>query len=108
MNQNQSGMSSTELNDKLRPGVYAYDGEDKDVFFIITASESDSALKLKMIENSSYFTPNHFDMMFHGKRTITVRKKGSPHHINKSGNDWFCIYPFRSGIPYPFRMVSDT
>lgn len=89
----------------LKEGVYVYDGEDKDVYFIVTVKETEHAIKMKMVENSSWFTPNHFDMMFHGGKTISIRKEKSPHAINFSGDDWFCIYPGIAGIPYPFRFV---
>lgn len=90
---------------KLKPGLYYYDGEERDVFFVVDVKETNEFLKLKMIENSSYFTPNHFDMMFHGKTTCSLRKEKCPHKVNKSGDDWFCVYPQRAGVPYPFRFM---
>ena len=92
----------------LKSGVYYYDGEDKDVGFLVSVSETKSAIKMKMIENLSWFTPNHFDLMFHGKKTISIRKQHSPHALNFVGDDWFCIYPNRFGIPFPFRLLYET
>lgn len=94
-------------NETLKSGLYYYDGEERDVFFVVDVKETNEFIKLKMIENSSYFTPNHFDMMFHGKKTCSIRKHNCPHAVNKSGNDWFCIYPGRAGVPYPFRMIAE-
>ena len=91
----------------LQKGIYKYDGENRDVDITIEVKESESAVKIKMLENSSYFTPNHFDMMFHGNKTISIRKKHSPHAINFSGDNWFCIYPYGAGIPYPFRLQEE-
>ena len=91
----------------LKPGLYKYDGEDKDIGFLISVAETKSAIKMKMIENFSWFTPNHFDLMFHGKKTISIRKERAPHAINFSGDDWFCVYPQRAGIPFPFRLVQE-
>ena len=48
----------------------------------------------------------YVDVLFKGNNRVTIRKYKSNHAINK-GDDYFVIYPDRSGLPLLFEKNVD-
>lgn len=71
--------------------------------YIIRLKETDKSYIFELVKNDMRFSPAHLDMMFSKSNKVRVNKDKSPHAINIVGDDWFCIYPYRLGIPYVFE-----
>lgn len=73
---------------------------------ILEVKETPSSFKFKLIENTIRYDAPHIEDMFRDKDTVVIKKAGSKHALNIVGDDWFCLYPYRCGVPYPFRFMT--
>lgn len=93
----------------MKNGLYRY--EDKSYGnrgeYIIRLTETEKAYTFELVKNDMRFSPAHLDMMFEKSNKAKVNKQRSLHAINISGDDWFCIYPYRAGIPFVFEYLSE-
>lgn len=90
-------------------GLYRY--EDKNNWanrgeYIIKLKETEKAYTFELIKNDMRFSPSHLDVLFGKSKKVKINKEKSPHAINVGG-DWFCIYPYRAGIPYVFEHIEE-
>lgn len=95
---------------ELLPGVYKY--EDRDSYtnrgeILLSVQDRGESLRLQLISNTMRFSPGHIDMLFKNKKSVMVKKEHGPHAINFVGDNWFCIYPYRAGIPFAFEKMED-
>lgn len=60
---------------------------------------------LELIENTVRYDAPQIDDMFREKNVVKINKGGSKHAMTFSGDNWFCLYPYRVGVPYPFDFV---
>ena len=92
----------------MRDGMYRYIDKDDATNrgeYIIKLHETSISYVFEKIKNDMRFSPAHLDMMFKSSGRVAVNKTRSPHAINTVGDDWFCIYPYRAGIPYVFELM---
>jgi hypothetical protein len=92
----------------MKDGVYRYiDKDDVTNYgeYIIKVRETSKAFVFEKIKNDMRFSPAHLDMIFKSSGRVTVNKTRSSHAINTVGDDWFCIYPYRAGVPYVFELM---
>lgn len=92
----------------MKNGLYRY--EEKSYGnrgeYIIRLTETEKAYTFELVKNDMRFSPAHLDMMFAKSSKAKVNKEKSPHAINIE-DGWFCIYPYRAGIPYVFEYLSE-
>ena len=94
----------------MKNGLYRY--EDKDSYtnrgeYIIKLKEMEKSYTFELIKNDMRFSPAHLDMLFGKSKKVKINKEETHHAINISGDDWFCIYPYRAGIPYVFEYTEE-
>lgn len=92
----------------MRDGLYRYVDKDDATNhgeYIIKLHETATSYVFERIKNDMRFSPAHLDMMFENSGRVTVNKTRLPHAINTVGDDWFCIYPYRAGVPYVFELM---
>ena len=93
----------------MKNGLYRY--EDKSFGnrgeYIIRLTETEKSYTFELVKNDMRFSPAHLDMMFAKSSKTKVNRERSPHAMNVVGDDWFCIYPYRAGIPYAFEYLSE-
>ena len=75
--------------------------------YIIRLKETDKSYIFELVKNNMRFSPAHLDMMFSKSNRVRVNKDKSIHTMNIVGDDWFCIYPYRSGFPYVFEFLKE-
>lgn len=95
----------------MKDGLYRYVDKDDATNrgeYIIRLHETPTSYVFEKIKYDMRFSPAHLDMIFKGSNKVTVNKTRSPHAINTWGDDWFCIYPYRAGIPYVFDWMEET
>ena len=95
----------------MKNGLYRY--EDRDSYtnrgeYIIKLKETEKSYTFELIKNDMRFSKGHLDMLFSKSKKVKINKEKSPHAINISGDDWFCIYPYRAGIPYVFEYIEES
>lgn len=93
----------------MKNGLYRY--EDKSYGnrgeYIIRLTETEKSYTLELVKNDMRFSPSHLDAMFGKSSKAKVSKERSPHAMNIVGDDWFCIYPYRLGVPFAFEYLSE-
>lgn len=95
----------------LKPGVYIHIHEKygQTVGTItLNVKETQSAFKFELIKNTVRYDAPQIDDMFRDKNTVTIKKNGSKHALTVLGDDWFCLYPYRVGVPYSFSFIGDN
>ena len=93
---------------ELLPGVYKY--QDRESYtnsgeILLSVQDKGESLRLQLISNTMRYSTGHMEMIFGSKRSVNVKKKRSRHAINIVGDSWFCIYPYRAGIPFVFEKI---
>ena len=66
--------------------------------------ETKHSFIITLVESTCKFEAPQLDDLFRDSPRVVIRKSGSKHALNISGDDWFCLYPYCVGVPYPFRM----
>lgn len=104
-------VTKKELEDgeRLKSGLYRYEhdcpynrGE-----IVIKLTNTANSYKMELVKNTIQFTPAQIEMLFKSGKAIVPKRK-SPHSMRFSGDEWFCIYPYRDGVPFPFRYAEKT
>ncbi len=99
----------------LKPGRYIHRHEKDYVEkivclgeIVLDVRETKTAFALSLVENNvRYDTPQIEDMFLRAKRVL-IKKSGSKHAMQfstiggKNYEEWFCLYPYRCGVPYAF------
>ena len=75
---------------------------------VIRLTENEKSYKLELVEYESRYSPAHIDALFEKSKMVTISKKSIKHAINPWGKDRFTLYPFKSGIPFSFRLIEDA
>lgn len=75
---------------------------------IVKVTECEKSYKLELIKCESRYSPAHIDALFEKSKTVVISKKSVKHAIRLWGNDSFTLYPFKSGIPFSFRLMEEN
>lgn len=75
---------------------------------VVRVTECEKSYKLELIEYDSRYSPAHIDALFEKSKTVVISKKSVKHAIRLWGNDSFTLYPFKSGIPFSFRLMEEN
>ena len=89
-------------------GVYRYNQTNNPYDMgdlLIKAKETEKSITLQIMEDKMLYT-TYVDVLFKGNNRVTIRKYKSNHAINR-GDDYFVIYPDRSGVPLLFEKNVD-
>lgn len=89
-------------------GVFEYEqGEDPyDIGSLtVEVKETEKALRLKIIKSDMRYS-TYVDVLFQGKKQVTIKKEKSPHKVD-IGKGWFVVYPQRRGVPLMFQERPD-
>lgn len=94
----------------MKNGIYIHRAEETDYMdrgatVTVSVTDTGKAICLKLIENTFRYLNGNLEMLLQpGKARIN--KERSPHAIHY-GDDWFCIYPYRNGIPFMFDYIGN-
>lgn len=99
-----------QCKQKMKNGLYrwAWESYTNNGEYLIKVTETEKSYTFELVENTMRFSPAHMDMLFEKSNKVKINKEKSPHAMNISGDDWFCVYPYRAGIPYVFEYTSKT
>lgn len=75
---------------------------------IVKVTECEKSYKLELIKCESRYSPAHIDALFEKSKTVVISKKSVKHAIRLWSNDSFTLYPFKSGIPFSFRIMEEN
>lgn len=75
---------------------------------IVRVTENEKSYKLELIKCESRYSPAHIDALFEKSKTVVISKKSFKHVIRLWSNDSFTLYPFKSGIPFSFRLMEEN
>lgn len=96
----------------LKNGIYRHRHEKEYVEgtvclgdILLDVKETDTSFILKLIEQNVRYDAPQIDDMFRKSDRVLIRKDGSKHAMSLiDGMDtWFCLYPYRVGVPYTFE-----
>ena len=70
---------------------------------LLEVHETKTAFVLKLLEQVRYDAPQ-IDDLFQNSDRVVIKKDGSKHGMSfcSGQDDWFCLYPYRVGVPYAF------
>ena len=91
----------------LKTGLYMWKSSGTGWFggyVKVWMKETRRSFIITLVENSCKFNAPQLDDLFRDSPRVVIKKSGSKHALNISGDDSFCLYPYRVGVPYPFRM----
>ena len=71
---------------------------------LLEVHETKSAFILKLLEQQVRYDAPQIDDLFQGSDRVAIKKDGSKHGMSfcVGQDDWFCLYPYRVGVPYAF------
>ena len=75
---------------------------------IVRVTECEKSYKLELIKCESRYSPAHIDALFEKSKIVVISKKSVKHVIRLWSNDSFTLYPFKSGIPFYFRLMEEN
>ncbi len=90
----------------LKSGTYKWESDDGGIFggyVRVRMKETSASFIITLVENACKFNAPQLDAFFQKSPRVVIRKDGSKHALNISGDDWFCLYPYRVGVPFAFR-----
>ena len=92
----------------LVPGTYRWDSDRPGIwggYVRVNVKETAASFILTLVENTCRFNAPQIDDLFRKNKRVVIRKDGSNHALSfiDGFNDWFCLYPYRIGVPYGFR-----
>ena len=105
----------------LKPGIYRHRHETEyaeetvhhgDI--LLEVHETKSAFVLTLLEQQVRYDAPQIDDLFQKTDRIVIKKDGSKHAMSfvNGQDDWFCLYPYRVGVPYAFthedRIISQS
>lgn len=95
----------------LKPGIYRHRHEkdyvEGSVFLgdiVLEVHETKTSFVLTLLEQNVRYDAPQIDAMFQASKRVVVKKDGSKHAMQfaKDCDEWFCLYPYRVGVPYCF------
>lgn len=106
----------------LKPGIYRHSHEteyaDGTVVhhgdILLEVRETQTAFILKLLEQQVRYDAPQIDDLFQKDERVVIKKDGSRHAMSfcSGQDDWFCLYPYRVGVPYVFthedRIISQS
>ena len=71
---------------------------------LLEVHETKNAFVLTLLEQQVRYDAPQIDDMFQKSNRVVIRKDGSKHAMSfcQGMNDWFCLYPYRVGVPFSF------
>ena len=97
----------------LKPGIYrhCHDNEYADGTvvhggeIVLEVHETKTAFVLCLMEQGVRYDAPQIDDMFRKSKRVLIKKNGSKHAMTfcDNNNEWFCLYPYRVGVPYSFE-----
>ena len=95
----------------LKSGIYRHKHQKKyaegtvdcgDI--LLEVHETKTAFVLKLLEQQVRYDAPQIDDLFQNSDRVVIKKDGSKHGMSFCGgqDDWFCLYPYRVGVPYAF------
>lgn len=75
---------------------------------IVRVTECEKSYKLELIKCESRYSPAQIDALFEKSKTVVISRKSVKHVIRLWSNDSFTLYPFKSGIPFYFRLMEEN
>ena len=71
---------------------------------LLEVHETKTAFILKLLEQQVRYDAPQIDDLFQNSDRVVIKKDGSKHGMSFCGgqDDWFCLYPYRVGVPYAF------
>ena len=94
----------------IRNGAYRYTHEGMGGGVIeLDVRVTDRAFTFKLLKNTCRYSPAQMDQLFAKSDKVVIGKYRSQHAMcfSEHFDDWFVIYPFRSGIPFLFELVKE-
>lgn len=74
---------------------------------VVRVTESEKSYKLELVEYESRYSPAHIDALFEKSKTVVISKRSVKHVIRLWSDESFTLYPFKSGIPFSFRLMDE-
>ena len=95
----------------LKSGIYRHKHQKKyaegtvdcgDI--LLEVHETKTAFVLKLLEQQVRYDAPQIDDLFQNSDRVVIKKDGSKHGMSfcSGQDDWFCLYPYRVGVPYAF------
>ena len=71
---------------------------------LLEVHETKTAFVLKLLEQQVRYDAPQIDDLFQNSDRVVIKKDGSKHGMSfcSGQDDWFCLYPYRVGVPYAF------
>lgn len=72
---------------------------------VLKVHETKTSFVLTLLEQQVRYDAPQIDDMFQKSKRVIIKKNGSKHAMlfGKDCNTWFCLYPYRAGVPYGFN-----
>ena len=92
----------------LIPGVYQWNSGDSGIwggYVRVNMKETAASFIITLLESTCRFNAPQLDALFSKNKRVVIRKSGSDHALSfvDGCDDWFCLYPYRVGVPYGFQ-----
>ena len=95
----------------LKPGIYHHSSDtiyangktwhNGDIWLEVKETEKNFIFVMRRDTTHGYSIIND---AFTDRGRLVIRKDGSRHAMTFSRDDWFCLYPYRAGVPFAFRF----
>lgn len=95
----------------LKSGLYVAENNDNiyDAYRIkMRVKETHKSFTFELVEFFSHYSASQIKMLFQGKKKFQLKKGEGAHGIRCWDDESFALYPFHSGRPYDFKLVSDN
>lgn len=105
----------------LKPGIYRHrheteyaEGTVHNGDILLEVRETKTSYVLTLLEQQVRYDAPQIDDLFQNGKRVVIRKNDPRHGLTLCGgqNDWFCLYPYRVGVPYAFsydnRAISQS
>ena len=71
---------------------------------LLEVHETKTAFVLKLLEQQVRYDAPQINDLFQNSDRVVIKKDGSKHGMSfcSGQDDWFCLYPYRVGVPYAF------
>lgn len=95
----------------LKSGLYIAENNDNiyDAYRIkMRVKETHKSFTFELVEFFSHYSASQIKMMFQGTKKFQLKKGEGAHGIRCWDDESFTLYPFQSGNPYVFKLVTDN
>lgn len=91
----------------LKSGLYRYIDDRNYGTIVVDVKETADSFIFHLKESYVRYNAPQIDDMFHESDRVVIKKSGSKHALSFIKNDdtWFCLYPYRVGVPYAFSYI---